>query len=384
MKANFLNIFEERVGAIFGAAPQGFTAPFSFKKLAKKAAHEMENETFVINGVDTAPALYTILVSPDDDQAMRPLYPQITTETSQFVEGQAQQRGYAFVGKPLVRFMVDPSLRSGKFSVFAENVDVRTLNRLHQEEEAYLGVGGVGGAAALETPVPNGRRQQARASVPSPAPLPRQGAFQDSLEPLDNMDRGLDVLPHDMDDLSVSPDVAPQSYQQPVVASEYSDSFPVTPSPVIPAAAAAEIPQTPATQRRANPTPLVDPYRSTADAAAMGMAAGAVASQAAPQAQAQQAPATCLLIDRQSGRTYTVTAPRTIVGRERSSNSIMLRDPNVSRRHAEISFDGRNWSIADLNSTNGTLVNDADVDECVLRDGDLITLGLINLEFREN
>ena len=31
MKANFLNIFEDRVGSIFGAAPQGFTAPFSFK-----------------------------------------------------------------------------------------------------------------------------------------------------------------------------------------------------------------------------------------------------------------------------------------------------------------------------------------------------------------
>ena len=42
------------------------------------------------------------------------------------------------------------------------------------------------------------------------------------------------------------------------------------------------------------------------------------------------------------------------------------------------------WRIRDLNSTNGTLVNDVDVDECPLRDGDLITLGLTNLEFREN
>ena len=45
----------------------------------------MEAETYVINGVDTAPALYTILVSSEDDLAMRPLYAQITKETAQFI-----------------------------------------------------------------------------------------------------------------------------------------------------------------------------------------------------------------------------------------------------------------------------------------------------------
>ena len=87
---NFLNVFEQRVGGLFGATAQGLTAPFSFKKLAKKAAREMEAETFVIDGVDTAPALYTILVSSEDDLAMRPLYAQLTSETAQFIEGQAQ------------------------------------------------------------------------------------------------------------------------------------------------------------------------------------------------------------------------------------------------------------------------------------------------------
>ena len=78
------------------------------------------------------------------------------------------------------------------------------------------------------------------------------------------------------------------------------------------------------------------------------------------------------------------SAPTAVIGRERSQAQIVLRDPNVSRRHAELRFDGRDWRIADLNSTNGTLVNDVDVKECVLRDGDLITVGLVNLEFREN
>lgn len=91
-----------------------------------------------------------------------------------------------------------------------------------------------------------------------------------------------------------------------------------------------------------------------------------------------------MLIDRKTGQTYNVTSPRAIIGRERNRGGVVLRDPNVSRRHAELSYDGRTWRIADLNSTNGTLVNDVDVDECALRSGDLITLGLTNLEFREN
>lgn len=107
------------------------------------------------------------------------------------------------------------------------------------------------------------------------------------------------------------------------------------------------------------------------------------APQAVP-APTPAAPATCLLIDRQSGRTYTASAPRTVIGRERTPGGVVLHDPNVSRSHAELSHDGQGWRIRDLNSTNGTLVNDVDVDECPLRDGDLITLGLTNLEFREN
>ena len=165
---SFLSDFEGRIGSVFGAAPQGYTEPFSFKKLAKRAAREMENETYEIDGVDTAPALYTVLVSAADDSLMRPLYGQITYETSAFVTAQAQKKGYAFVGSPLVRFMVDPSLKSGKFAVFAENVDARTLTRLREEERAFLaGNSSAGGAAA---------QISRRSATPRPTPRPRPGA----------------------------------------------------------------------------------------------------------------------------------------------------------------------------------------------------------------
>lgn len=130
---NFLNIFENHVAGILGAAQ----APFSFKKLAKQTAREMEEQTLVVNGVNTAPALYTVLIANDDDPLMAPYYPELTRELSEFVKAQAQRRHYSFVGEPLVRFMIDPSLKAGKFSVFGENVDAPTLARLYEEERAY-------------------------------------------------------------------------------------------------------------------------------------------------------------------------------------------------------------------------------------------------------
>lgn len=375
---SFLSDFEARIGSVFGAAPQGYTEPFSFKKLAKRAAREMENETYEIDGVDTAPALYTVLVSASDDSLMRPLYEQITYETASFVTGQAQKKGYAFVGNPLVRFMVDPSLKSGKFAVFAENVDAGTLARLREEERAFLaGNSSAGGAAAQLHPRgdrPHRRQAAAQAAPSVPAPTPA---------PLAGNDAGLDVIPSDFS----------ADFPEPAPVASASSSTPM-PVPVVPAApiAAAEAPASvpvsvPQTQRRN--VPLVDVRRgvgaeAVAGAAVAGAAVAGVAAGAGRPAGARDASASCLLIDRQTGRTFTGRAPSAVIGRERSQADVVLRDPNVSRRHAQLTFDGRDWRITDLNSTNGTLVNDVDVSECVLRDGDLITVGLVNLEFREN
>lgn len=375
---SFLSDFEARIGSVFGAAPQGYTEPFSFKKLAKRAAREMENETYEIDGVDTAPALYTVLVSASDDSLMRPLYEQITYETASFVTAQAQKKGYAFVGNPLVRFMVDPSLKSGKFAVFAENVDAGTLARLREEERAFLaGNSSAGGAAAQLHPRgdrPHRRQAAAQAAPSVPAPTPA---------PLAGNDAGLDVIPSDFS----------ADFPEPAPVASASSSTPM-PVPVVPAApiAAAEAPASvpvsvPQTQRRN--VPLVDVRRgvgaeAVAGAAVAGAAVAGVAAGAGRPAGARDASASCLLIDRQTGRTFTGRAPSAVIGRERSQADVVLRDPNVSRRHAQLTFDGRDWRITDLNSTNGTLVNDVDVSECVLRDGDLITVGLVNLEFREN
>lgn len=375
---NLLKTFESRVGDAFGAAPQGYTQPFSFKKLAKRATREMENETFEIDGINTAPALYTILVSAADDAAMRPLYAQLTAEIVAFVEAQAQTKGYVFVGKPLARFMIDPSLKSGRFAVFAENVDANTLARLRAEEDAFLSSSiGLGGAANQLSPTPepapepkrpargraarrdrNARRGVRPAPMPAPAPAPAQPAVPQDPEPITR--DSIDGLMHEEFAPSVEP-IADASAGLNVIPTDFvhPEDVPAQPAPE---PAAEEVP---VTQRRN--VPLVNPQRN------------------ATVAQAQEPDAaTCLLINHQTGRTYTGIAPTTMIGRERTPHGIVLHDPNVSRHHAELSYDGRQWHITDLNSTNGTMVNDAEVSSCTLADGDLITLGLVNLEFREN
>ncbi len=70
------------------------------------------------------------------------------------------------------------------------------------------------------------------------------------------------------------------------------------------------------------------------------------------------------------------------MGRERAAADVVLRDPNVTRRHAQLTCTGSDWSIEDLNSTNGTLVNNRRISRCPLRDGDLLTFGLSTFEFR--
>src|SRR5699024_12790339 len=70
-----------------------------------------------------------------------------------------------------------------------------------------------------------------------------------------------------------------------------------------------------------------------------------------------------------------------IIGRS-SDADLRLPDTGVSRQHAEITWDGRDAILVDLKSTNGTTVNDTPVENWLLADGDVITVGHFNIEVR--
>lgn len=73
-------------------------------------------------------------------------------------------------------------------------------------------------------------------------------------------------------------------------------------------------------------------------------------------------------------QTYAVFRSPTRLGRL-PDNDIVLNDKRVSRHHAEVvQRDGR-WMVRDAGSTNGTAVNGKVLSEAVLRGGDVISLG---------
>lgn len=77
---------------------------------------------------------------------------------------------------------------------------------------------------------------------------------------------------------------------------------------------------------------------------------------------------------------YRVNKPAVLLGRSKQAD-MLLQDPNVSRRHAELRQRGNNFFIIDLGSTNGIEVNGVAVSDKALQNGDIITLGTTKVRF---
>ena len=80
------------------------------------------------------------------------------------------------------------------------------------------------------------------------------------------------------------------------------------------------------------------------------------------------------------GRRNVLSGSRVVVGRSRDAD-IVISDPNISRRHAELRRGDEGWQVVDLGSTNGIKVNGRRVDQQALRPGDQITVGVTDLTF---
>lgn len=74
------------------------------------------------------------------------------------------------------------------------------------------------------------------------------------------------------------------------------------------------------------------------------------------------------------GSRFDLTGEELIIGRSSDADIQVDRD-SVSRRHARLSHVEGGWQIADLQSTNGTYVNDTPVREKQLSDGDYLKIG---------
>ena len=103
--------------------------------------------------------------------------------------------------------------------------------------------------------------------------------------------------------------------------------------------------------------------------------------QATPQ-QAPQKKARLLLQTPHGTNTIPLESTLVSVGRG-LNNDIILEDTRVSRHHAQLRYRSRRFWIADLGSTNGTFLNGERVTERALRNDDTISLGGLELIFKE-
>jgi len=91
-------------------------------------------------------------------------------------------------------------------------------------------------------------------------------------------------------------------------------------------------------------------------------------------------------IDQQGGaigavKSHYIFSAGATIGRHRD-NTVILRDPSLSRFHARIDYQNDKFYIQDLSSSNGVLVNDAKVRRREIKDFDRITVGETLLLFR--
>lgn len=88
-----------------------------------------------------------------------------------------------------------------------------------------------------------------------------------------------------------------------------------------------------------------------------------------------------VLSGEQRGQERTIESDLFRIGKSESSD-LVLTDDTVSRLHCEIVRDAKGYLVRDLGSTNGTMLDGAEVKEAYLKPGAVLTVGKIELRLR--
>ncbi len=80
------------------------------------------------------------------------------------------------------------------------------------------------------------------------------------------------------------------------------------------------------------------------------------------------------------GARFLINSEKTTIGRS-TENDIFLDDVTVSRKHAEIVYTGKKYTVKDCGSLNGTYVDGSVKEESELHDGMELHIGKFRLHF---
>jgi hypothetical protein len=356
--------FDRAAGAVF-------RGPVEPAQIAKRAEKQMNREKLVGAGKQYAPTLYTVLVNANDNRKLFGFYPTMAAEIETYLVGKGTQNGLKFDGRPLVRFIVDEGLKSGKFDIIAENVAAPIIAQLREEELEFYGLK----ERKTPPPTPAGADEVNSGIAGASAVLPPKVAALDDVD-TSYADAIRDATPGASDGrrssrlrhnrLARIPELSPS---MPALATPIGPAAPNSapaPAPVLPAPAEAV---SPGNRPLSMPAPLSPPPT-------FGSPVVAAASTSAAFSSAR-------LTNINAKKSYALAGDSVIFGRDASCD-IVIDDVNISRRHAKLTQDVvGTWKLTDLGSTNGTRLNGRPITAALLRDGDQISVGVTVLEFRE-
>ena len=344
----FENSVEEVVDRAAGAV---FKAPIEPAQIAKIAVKRMKQGKLVGAGRQYAPTLYNVLVNQADDKRLFGFYPTMASEIETYLLSKGTDLGLEFDGRPLVRFISDPKLKRGRFDVIAETVTAQIILQLREEELEYYGI------------APKGSHSNNRGNGQS-----EQGEHNSRKGSADPKDREIEPM------ASARRPQTPQVAINPI-GSNPIDSFELLPPlssargknsaarlPLItPQAQKMQEPQGRAGTQEGNPEQDLSLQHQTANEPSLGSAT---------------------LHNTTSNETSPLLKRLVVIGRDLNCD-IVVSDVNASRKHVRLEQNAvGSWRLIDNNSTNGTLLNNRPVSQEILRDGDLITIGTIVLEFQ--
>jgi len=85
-----------------------------------------------------------------------------------------------------------------------------------------------------------------------------------------------------------------------------------------------------------------------------------------------------ILSEGMTGRAHELAAERTTIGRV-EDNAFPIAEPSVSSHHCEVLLQGTEVRVRDLGSTNGTFIDGHQITEALLKPGQILRLGKIEL-----
>lgn len=320
-----LDRFEKGIErAVNGAFAKAFRSEVQPVEIASALRRECDDRASIVGRDRTiAPNTFVVELGPADHDRLGEWEEALGEELGAAVQAHAQQQRYAFVGPVSVSFDLAEDLDTGVFRVRSSTT------------RAGGGQPGDGmGPSGYDSP-PRGYPAPGRGD-------PYAGAHAAAPDAFDSRDYAPPPPPPVGPPDGYSPAIpgAPARNQIPRVSSNYPGA--AAPPSDYPGYQAAE-----PGGGWASPAPAAAPLSATLDV---------------------------------DGRSYRLSAEVTVIGRS-SDADIVLDDPGVSRRHAEVHLmDGR-ARVIDLGSTNGTFVDGERVHAGNLAEGSTITVGRTRIIF---